>query len=322
MKNFLKQWNIWKFNFDFISDTHININKIDFLMKKIIKNKRSDILFILWDIIQNKQWEDITNKINKLLNSLSKNYEKILYLPWNHDLRWKKEIFNNFDLEKNIFMPKNSAIKLNINWKNILLVNIFYSLNFFNKKIKNILEITDKEIINFYNKLPDWTTLFIDFEEMKNFSKNLDLKNIDIIASHCMTHPVWIKIKTITKKNQSIENLKNLLKEKNIIILHNKLDEIYYKEEKIRENLKDFKIEQFNNFNVLETKKLNLDFEKYIKWIFIKNSILGTDIFQKSDFKDWIISIHWHYHKKENPNITKIINWKKVHFLSNTKFIN
>jgi hypothetical protein len=320
----LRKASVQNLNFEVTSDNHCNNTKkdIDILIEKIISSKKTNILFILWDIINNNNWEDVTQNINYILNKLANFYETIIYTPGNHELRGKKNPFSWYKLQSNILMPiETENVKIEIKWVKILAMNLLYDKDFFQHEIKQILWLNNKLIEEFYMKIPDWNLLNIDFEKMNRYKENAinSIDNTDIILTHWMTYPHWLDIKTISKQWESIEELIITLKSKKIRIDSYHIEKIIKKENEIRKKLKKYwiKTTQFNNFDIYNYKRLWLDFSQYIRWTRINMSILWSNIFENWKYKDWLISIHWHNHSYLNQN-TMNINSKKVHFLSNT----
>ena len=290
------------------SDSHF---PIDIKTKKIInfieeQNKNnSEILFLLWDILDWENTEKFKNLWEKsldILKELSKTYKKIVYVLWNHEFRdpnlQDEGWYKNFReiLPENIIFPKNitepTKVEVEITkWKilNILVWNLFYDMKFLNP---SILWMKKEEILNIYKKFPDWNYLFNwDIEIFKKMKKSIIEQldtNIDILATHSLPHPSLV---------QFLYNWKDIEEFKNKV-------------------WKNIKVKSPSDRHYKDAKKLWISIEEYIKWYNAKSFFMWSNVLDNPEkIKNWLLSIFWHSHRNTNQKIE--VKWKEVNFYSN-----
>jgi len=294
----IKQFEIKWLKADLISDTHFPVSSdTNRILNLFLENKKSEILFILWDIYDSEKGEDSSNNLINLLNSLSENYKKVIFTGWNHEFRSGKLNNENWYQEfkkllaENVIVPEAIAkptIEI-IDWVKILVWNIFYDMEFLNPEL---LWFEKDDILKVYkNIFPDWKYLFdgkIDtFEQMRDWILDLFDDSIDVIATHSLVHPSLVKF--ITSWN--VDRL----------------------QEKVWETIN---VEKYHEWHVRYAEKINISLEDYIKFYNYKSYFMWTNLLKDaSKIKNNLLCLHGHSHRDSNHEID--ILWKNVKFLSN-----
>lgn len=205
-------------DFHLTSDLHWDLNDIsgkygkrgdeaiEDLALRIISEQRYGTLFLLGDLFLGVDADDnpidVSDAVNKLLAKISPYFEKIYFVPGNHDMRrlpQKKDPWSDFILPKNVIMPKGiEPVLETVHDVRILVGNLFYNGKFIDPAF---VGLTQEEMFEFYASLPDGKALLKGvesiplFDEMAERMATAMAYEVDIIVSHVPLHPSLVNFR-------------------------------------------------------------------------------------------------------------------------------
>ena len=252
-----------------------------------------------------KNWEfEIGNEILDYIYNNKKKYENIDEFFFSLD--FEKKGFLNFENIENLFLKK---LKLNFEKKNIENFFIIIDKKFSNKIFKEEFERFLKKCGDF-NRIENKINNFYDFEQenenFENFQKNEKIKNFDILENKI---EFLIKEKKILKEN--FEKLNFHLKQKNLSInfLEKKNLEISKNFEKLKNQIKKFRVEknekknknsknQNSKINFFKKNSENENLKNFLK---IEKKLTQNFLIQNENLKLQILKL-----EDENENLLNL----------------
>jgi predicted phosphodiesterase len=195
--------------FNIGSDFHLPLEEaaVSKFLDRVREQKREDVLFLLGDLFlaetENKSGLDASAEVNVLLEKLAKLFERIVFVPGNHDLRrvpLTDDPWKDLHLPDNVVSPKGiDPIVFTIGDTRILAANLGYDMQFIDP---DILGLTEEQILDFYtHNVPDGTSFLQGADSISMF-RQMTLstacaltENIDILATHTLPHPSLVTFK-------------------------------------------------------------------------------------------------------------------------------
>jgi hypothetical protein len=270
------------------SDFHFSLDQgIDSIIQQLKKEKKSEVLFFLWDVFETRNGEDSSSEINNLISEISEMFQHIIFTPGNHDLRWRVDPWESFSLPKNVYYPESTfdTKVCQIEWNKILVANLFYDMEFINS---DLIGGNQDEIREFYKKTNDGKHfLYGDislFKSMTEVCKKALDSQIDIVATHSLPHPS-LTIFRARPNDWSIDS-------PGIMTVT---------------DMEDHKKHVFNK---------DFDIDRFIKYWNLKSFFMGSNILEgkENDIKDGLVCLYGHNHRGWKSSLD--IGDKKVHFVS------
>lgn len=282
--NYLKQFTHNGFDFLLGSDFHFKGNEWRTMVQEALDSP-VEVVILPGDIIDNPHGHNVEPILEEIEDALSS--KTVLTLPGNHCLRGTDHLGSNWTLT-------NSGIRM-------MGATILYDLCFLPP---SILGLTDRDIIEFYQKGSDFKYLtipedkpewmfgspvmrhFDHFHTMAQEVQNQISPDIDILVTHCLPHPcqVTFRFEKITPELEELASKYSLVF----------ISDAEYDEKK--------------------AKEWGCTPQEYRDYWNKKSFMMGSNILSGTNWKDGLLVIHGHNHR--SCDYVKEIDSKKVRFVS------
>ena len=184
-------------DFHYPLDTQVSVVVWDILREY----QKWVILCLNGDIFDTPEGQDSSQKVSQVISLIAKEVEKLIFVPGNHDLRWRNNPLESFNISWNVVFPSSfeSPLIANIYGVKIIVANLLYDFAFV-KALSQIPLYSFEEILKTYRTtLPDGTHLFWSdistFEQIRDNLRKSIAKNRDaqILITHVLPHPSLLR---------------------------------------------------------------------------------------------------------------------------------